>query len=817
MKNHLIGSIIFLLAAAFNSYGQDQLLFSTKYGRFAIDSKGQFASVLANEMNKEYLALSEKSPILSLGTAIGIHAPNSLSYSEDKKIITLKYIEINTEVAIKVKSSDYYMSFELIEIISDRYIETAIWGPYATIVSKSIGETVGVVRDDDVAIGIQGLNLKTLGGYPSQRNDVTPSYSIFDQDDYVDLKETDKTLYRGQTASLKPFGSIIQAYSRDRTKERIVKNMNHDAYSATAIKGENLIGSKIALFICPRNKALEVIGQIEIHEGLPHPLLNGEWIKTNPEATASYLIFGFSEKTLEKGLSFAKMAGLKYLYHGGPFLTWGNFELNKKAFPEGEKSLRSYAKLAEKKGISLGVHTLSNFITTNDKYVDPMPHDGLAAVGSGQLVETMDEHADQIVIDDPLFFSQMKNNNLHTIRIDDELIRYEEVSTIEPWTLLNCQRGVYGTENTSHNAKSRVIKLADHGYKTFLAGHELQKEMAIKLANLYNATGLKQISFDGLEGCNASGHGQYATSRFAKIWYEHLNPELQGQVINDASMPGHYFWHIYTRMNWGEPWYAGFRESQLHYRLKNQEYFDRNLMPNMLGWFNFTSKTSYEDLEWLMARSAGFDAGFGLNINPEALKNGLIEDMLKTLKNWESARLQGLFTEKQKKQLKDINTEFQLVGVDSMLTLYPIANTIVRHQNRIKQPGEPLGLYSKYSIENQFDTQPLQFTMMLENNGADDMVSEIVLEINDFKNIAVPVDLKPEQIIKYSGGDELHIYDQHWNIQKSISVDTNDFLVPSGKLKLNIECQFKGSEGMALKMELKTKGVGTQIGKVKHN
>ena len=619
-----------------------QPVFSTRYAQFATDHKGQFTSFLAKEMNKEYLVLSERSPILSLGTTNGTHVPNSLSYLKDKNIIALKYLDINTEVMIKVMSSDYYVSFELIEIISDHYIETAIWGPYPTIVRESIGETVGVVRDQDVAIGIQGLNLKTLGGYPSKKNDVAPSFNIFDQDNYVDLKETNKTLYRGQTASLKPFGSVIQAYSRDRTKERIIKNMNHEAFTATAIKKEDLIGSKIALFICPRNKALEVIGQIEIQEGLPHPLLNGEWIKTNPEATASYLIFGFSENTLEKGLSIAKMAGLKYLYHGGPFLTWGNFELNEKAFPEGEKSLKTYVKLAEKDGISLGVHTLSNFITTNDKYVDPMPHDDLAIVGSAQLIERIDDKTDQIVIDDPLFFSQMKNNNLHTVRIGDELIRYEKVSTSEPWTLLNCQRGVYGTKKASHNAKSSVIKLADHGYKTFLAGHELQREMAIKLADLYNTTGLKQISFDGLEGCNASGHGQYATSRFVKIWYEHLNSELQGQVINDASMPGHHFWHIYTRMNWGEPWYAGFRESQLHYRLKNQEYFDRNLMPNMLGWFNFTAKTSYEDLEWLMARSAGFDAGFGLNISSEALKNGLAVKMLKTLKNWESARLQGL-------------------------------------------------------------------------------------------------------------------------------------------------------------------------------
>ena len=150
-----------------------------------------------------------------------------------------------------------------------------------------------------------------------------------------------------------------------------------------------------------------------------------------------------------------------------------------------------------------------------------------------------------------------------------------------------------------------------------------------------------------------------------------------------------------------------------------------------------------------------------------------------------------------------------------MLTMYPVNNTIVRHRNRVKQPGEPLGLYSKYTIENHFDTQPLQFVLMQENSNATDMVSEIVLEINDFKNITLPVDLRSEEIIKYTGENELYVYDKYWNLQKSIPVDPDDFVVPTGKLKLNVDCQFHGKEGLTLKMELKTKGNGIRIGEVR--
>ena len=43
-------------------------------------------------------------------------------------------------------------------------IDAVIWGPYPTTISKIIGEIIGVVRNDNFALGIQVLNVKTLGG-----------------------------------------------------------------------------------------------------------------------------------------------------------------------------------------------------------------------------------------------------------------------------------------------------------------------------------------------------------------------------------------------------------------------------------------------------------------------------------------------------------------------------------------------------------------------------------------------------------------------------------------------------------------------------
>ena len=84
-------------------------------------------------------------------------------------------------------------------------------------------------------------------------------------------------------------------------------------------------------------------------------------------------------------------------------------------------------------------------------------------------------------------------------------------------------------------------------------------------------------------------------------------------------------------------------------------------MPAMLGWFNMTATTSYDDVNWLLARSAGFNAGFALCTSEGVLKqNGDGEKMLEAIKQWEKARLGGAFSEDQKKRMRDIKNEFVL-------------------------------------------------------------------------------------------------------------------------------------------------------------
>ncbi|RTE53559.1 hypothetical protein EHW67_11165 [Arenibacter aquaticus] len=802
----LILAILVMLASCTDN---KQNMYSAGDLDIGFDQYGAIKTLDDSQSGKNYLyqGMDPKS-ILAIRVNGELEYPASCDIKELEDTIMLSYPKNGIEAEVALKEKEGYLTLELMSITKENEIELVLWGPFETSIKETIGETVGVVRNKEFAIGIQALNKRTLGGYPSAEDDSTPSFDIFGTTSLVDISDSLNILYRGHTAMPKDYGSSLQAYTRNRNQERVIPAMDHEQYVAPAFEDKGIVGSKIALFGCSPEEVLNTLEAIELAEGLPHPTIDGVWSKRAKTATAAYLIQDFGTTNIDDAIALTKKAGLQYLYHPGPFVNWGHFELHKEAFPNNWDSMKECVEKAEQEGIKLGAHTLSNFITTNDPYVTPVPDKRLAKVGSSFLVNDIDVEDKNIEIKDPSFFNQMSNNNLHAVVVGDEIIRYESVTETTPWVLLNCQRGAFGTQAIGHNQGDKISKLADHGYKTLLANMELGVEMSTIIADLYNKTGLKQISFDGLEGNYSTGMGAYGELLFVDAWYSNLEPEVKNNYIMDASRPGHYFWHMFTRMNWGEPWYAGFRESQTSYRLLNQDYFRRNFIPCMLGWFSMRDNTSLEDIEWMLARSAAFDAGYALVTSVDLVKkNGFGDEILEKIKQWEKARLAGAFTEEQKKRMENINDEFSLETVsENSWNLTPYSVQRFEHQLKIRQPGEPV--WSEFQYKNIYSQQPIKFILTTKNT----KVSGITIELDDFKKVKLDITIDKGENLKYDGGNEVVLYDKSWNRIKSIPIDPEKLNISSGGHKIKVDCTFSAQEEASLKLEIKTAGNPEKVG-----
>jgi hypothetical protein len=699
-----------------------------------LNAGGAVTAIRNTASGRDYLYAASPAPLLTLVSAGVRRAPAAMAVSRSRADtrLTLDYADPAARIVVRVRELPTHLAFDIVSATPERLVDAVIWGPYPTTISKTVGEVIGVVRDGQVSLGLQVLNMKTLGG---------------------DLPNSEgSTWARGIAATAYPWGSSLQAYAINRNRKRRVdawggnqKNMPVDP-----IPGETVVGSAIALFSCAESETLDRLEQIEIAEHLPHPTIDGVWSPRSPIYGRSYMISSFGEADVDEMLVYAKRAGLYSLYHEGPFRSWGHFVLSESQWPNGRAGMKRAVDKAHAVGLHFGVHTLTNFINTNDPYVTPVPDERLSITGQSTLVRGIDSAATVFEVASPDFFSAGGDTNiLHTARIGRELVQYDSVSQAAPWRLLGAARGAFGTKASAHAAGSVVGKLFDHPYKVFFPNFAMQREVARNLADFLNETGADHIDFDGHEGALASGQGDYALAVFA----DDVIRGVKHDLINGTSTSKTFYWHIGSYYNWGEPWYGGFRESMQQYRIDNQALFDRNYMPHMLGWYLLTDSTTLAEMEWMLARAASYNAGFAMVARPGALRaNPRTPMLLDAIREWETARTSGAFTEAQQLRLRDATREFHLATTGAgawRLSEYGITAPLVRERVE-RQPGEPTA--SSWQVAQDWDMQRLQFTIVVP--GKTGSARNFRLQVDRMPESVLTVTLAAGESIVCDSGDE---------------------------------------------------------------
>ncbi|WP_138476790.1 hypothetical protein [Dyadobacter bucti] len=816
-RKFLFRSQLFLLAAVlFFSCGEKvEFSLETDYLTLGLNNRGNIVSMQEKVSGKEYFPKGQSSPMLSLYKDSVYTAPEKAVYDPQKQSITLQY-EGGITATIGVQNKKQYLRFELLSLSPRNGTQAVVWGPYPTTIGELIGETVGVVRDTAFAIGLQALNINTIEGIPDDGDnagggsfiDPLPGQTLPDslKDKIGQPVSTDVNrdgdmpeyvrMYRGSLAVKKEFGSELRMFARDRRIARTLGSGDRIQYVPPV--ESDFAGSAIAFFGCPAAETLNVIEKIELGEGLPHPMIDGVWIKRAPRTSEAYMMY--EGNNMENCLKYAKMADFRLVHIGDVFESWGHFGLKTARFPNGAADIKRLTAKAKAAGISLGVHTLTTFTGTGDKYVSPIPSDSLCKTGSSILAKDITADDQTINVKDPTFFRN--TGATHTIKIGKELISYQAVSEDKPWRLLNCVRGQFNTGKAVHTAGVVVDKLANNSYSGFLPDIYLQDQYARRLAEVCRETGIDLMDFDGFEGLEATGHGTYGENKFIDLW----NKNLDRSRLVCGSNTGHYFWHIYSYMNWGEPWYSGLRQSQINYRIENQRYFERNYMPGMLGWFKLEGEYRPEEIEWIQARSAAFNAGYLLRVDETVEKSGFKADFFEAIREWQKARNTKAFTSAQIAAFKDPKKEFHLKKrTDTSWELYPVSlQSGFVHQFRSVQTGEPVA--SNFKINNPYAEQPLQLyiTTTAVDGNKTDAVSKLRLEINKYQVLEInePIKAGSKFIID---GKSVFLCDATWNKLKEIKVSALPRWSKGGN-EIVVKSEFSGEQAPVLNFDFKSVG-----------
>lgn len=758
-----------------------QASFKTPGFELMVSATGMVTQLRDPSTGINYLAQGQTAPLLQIKWDTAWEQPATALYNAKTKLLRLQYPDRDIQVEVKIIASATHISFRVVGVSKKEMIKAVCWGPFPTSIQKTIGEVVGVVRNDSYAIGLQALNAKTLGGILGNEGGSDDS--------------------RGNTAVAQPYGSSLQAYclNRDRLRRLSVWGKKYPDMEVAPIAGETVLGSAIALFGCSEPEVLDRIGKIELAEGLPHPTINGVWHKVSKQTGRAYLIADFNEQNIDEMLAWTRQAGLMSLYHEGPFQSWGHFILDTVRFPNGTAGMKKCVDKAAALGLRIGVHTLTTFINTNDPYVSPMPDKRLAVTGAAQLAGDIDADDKAIPVLSGTYFSNLQQSTLHAVRIGDEIIRFRDVSANAPYYLLDCERGAFGTRPSSHSKSERANMLMDYPYNTLFPNFSLQQEIAGNLAKFFNETGVSHMDFDGHEGCMSSGEGDYAVQAFAEKVYR----DTKHTLVNGTSRSSHYYWHISHYWNWGEPWYGGFRESQGDYRLENQPFLERNYMPNMLGWFLLSATTGLEDIEWMMARAAGFHAGFALVARYNSLKqNPQTDQLLQQIYLWQEAAEKRIFSDEQLARLKDPANDFHLEKEGTGWKLYPFIKHHFLHENKPVQPGQPA--YSEFSFEHKDEEQPLNFTLtFLGNTGT---ITNPVLELDHFSRIEIAGTFEAGSSVACDG-KSIKLYNSKGRFLKEVPVSGSIPMLSRGLHTLKYDCTFSGGEESPVnRIVIKTSG-----------
>ena len=768
-----------------------------------LDGQGRLIAMQTETGESLLPGSMEPQPFVQLAKEGGMIPPVSCSAAGN----TLHFAFANGgQLEMSFQEKDGYAVFTVDSITDEG--DALVFGPYFTSLAEVIGDIIGVVQGDKWAAGVQSLNPKTIAGYPEEYADVISEYvgeGPVSEISVAPMEYINSAAFAAHCDGTPC--SLMQLYceNRRRIRTRTIMNFRNITVQPMAEQPDaHIPGASFAMFCCPREKALERIGEIEVAEGLPHPMIKGQWGKTTRESMRSYLIAEFRPDNFEDLMKWTKMAGFEVLYHPEPFLDWGHFNLRPEQFPNGDDSLADYCARAEKEGLRLGLHTLTSFTKTNDAYVSPDPDPRLAVLGSSVLTAGISADAEEIPVADTAVFETV--TTLQTARIGQELIQYAEA---KDGKLIGCQRGLWGTPVSAHEAGDTVSLLCDYPYRVYFPNMELQPEYSKRLGELFAKTGMAQISFDGLEGCASTGEGDYAIHRFCLDCWDRWG---RTDIINDASRLHHNLWHMNTRMNWGEPWGAKMREGMIEYRIKNQDFYRRNLFPRMLGWFLLRKAdrkfeaTPPEDMEWMLSMAAGFDSGFALSTSSEALSaNGCTEEILTLIRNWEELRLSNAIPEELRESLRDPKTEWHLEKKDeNTFLLYPLFMSKPYVCDLLElQPGQPGG--ADWVLDNPYAEQEYEFRMRVvgygEIHNPSLYTSKGILKFN--------CTVKGGQYLWYRNGKAV-ITDRNYRVLEEVKA-VGKGIVENGQHPFSFGCEFSGEEGPEVTVRVFTKGEPMEI------
>ncbi|WP_370373268.1 NEW3 domain-containing protein [Catenulispora sp. GP43] len=632
------------------------------YLHLGLSSTGQVTALTDNRTGTNYLATGHGTASL-VSLMVGGHQvqPTKLTSRANN---TLRFTGTGgLEIDVAVQNKTTYSTLTVTKAVapSGGDLQTLLWGPLPTTITQTLGEAVGIVRDNGFAVGMKPLTDGTEGGWPREEVNTPIGWQNEVASDPSNLQVSPNGLEEWSVGARTPWGTLLRAFTFDYTKQRYRQASYNGGPNYPTPEGPlpgnqgSVVGSSIALFGTTPDMAPTVLSAVAANQGLPYPTINGQWQKTAQATSQSFLVLSdLNTGNVDQAAAYAKAAGINVVYSlpnaEGPWQSAGHYQFDS-AFGGSDSAAKALVSKANADGVQVGTHTLSDFVDLNDPYVTPVPSADLGRGLSATLVQSLSAGSTTAYLTSCAPLADGVAGRM--LLVDNEFFSYASSSMVNGQCVVTgLGRGGWGSKAADHASGATASRVLENEYGGALGDLNIINAIASRFADMWNTTGVRAMSFDGLESASQAGWGPYGMASLVNGTYRQQSSH--DGFISETSRMGSNVWDGLSRASWGE---VG--STSMNQVFINNAYYQANYLPGMLGWISLND--SLQTVEDDLARGAGLNAGAGFQTSVSALNSGSqTSALLDAAKQWETARNLGAFTADERAQMRNQATHWHL-------------------------------------------------------------------------------------------------------------------------------------------------------------
>jgi hypothetical protein len=425
-----------------------------------------------------------------------------------------------------------------------------------------------------------------------------------------------------------------------------------------------LTGTGAALITTSKDKLLDRIDRVEKDFNLPR----GVESRRDPAYKYSYYeLRNVTPQNIDEHIAFARLGGFRIMVicYTDFATSMGHFPWSPD-YPNGMTDLQTVTRKIKEAGMIPGFHIHYSKASKNDLYVTPVPDPRLNLVRIFTLAGSIDARSNVIPVEEnPEGCTLEKERRF--LKLGNELVTYEEYTTMPPYQFTGCKRGALSTKTFDFEKGFKFGLLDVDTWPIFVRFDQynnIQQEVAERLGKIYADAGFRFVYFDGAEDVNLPYW--YTVSKAQLVVYNCLHP---APLFSEGALKSHFSWHILTRGNAFDVFPPeSIKKATIKYPAVEARYIAQDFSSINFGWMDYqapestTIGTQPDMFEFVCSRGAAWDCPISMLGNLDQLKtHPRTADNLEVIRRWEEARLNNFFSDEQKKSLQNLSQEYILL------------------------------------------------------------------------------------------------------------------------------------------------------------